>query len=63
MPIVNYLLRIKPLTNEFRIDVQFQDGQQQPLQIGSMDEFTAVAAVLSRGNAAMLPDGTIQARG
>ena len=63
MPIVAYDLAFKPQTNQFRIVVALQNGQKQTLAINSIEEFNAVAAVLSRGNAIMNLDGTIEARG
>jgi hypothetical protein len=63
MPITAFTLSFKPQTNQFRIDVQLQNGQQQQLAINSIEEFIAVAALLNRGNAIVLPDGTIQSRG
>ena len=63
MPILSYVLSFKPQTNQFRIDVQLQDGRGLLLAVNSIEEFTALAAVLNRGNAVMQGDGTIQARG
>jgi len=63
MPIVAYDLMFKPQTSQFRIVVALQNGQQTPLPLVNLEAFMAAMAILSRGNAVLLPDGTIEARG
>lgn len=63
MPITNFVLSFKPQTNQFLIQAQVQGSALQPLPVNSIEEFIAVALVLNRGNAVVLPDGTLQSRG
>jgi hypothetical protein len=62
MPISRFLLMFKPQTNQFRITVVLQNGQQVVLPITTVEAFNATVAVLNRGNAVMVADGTIEAQ-
>lgn len=62
MPITRFLLMFKPQTNQFRITVTLQNGQQMVLPITTIEAFNAAAAVLSRGNAVIAADGTLEAQ-
>jgi len=62
MPISRFVLMFKPATNQFRITVVLQNGQQTILPITTVEAFNATVAVLNRGNAVMTADGTVEAQ-
>jgi hypothetical protein len=63
MPIVKYDFAFNTQTNQFRIVVLLQNGQQTQLPLVNIEAFIAAMGVLSRGNAVLLDGGVIEARG
>lgn len=58
--VTNYALEWKPAANQYAIWVKFDDGTSHQVPIHSVEDFIAIAQILSRSPVNFNDDGTLE---